>query len=72
MASTVIDNPIKYGLVGSIQEKFAAKLLLPASRAVTGVMQQSEAAIADNTPALLNVSDDFKLIILFSVFEFVG
>jgi hypothetical protein len=50
-ASTAIDKPIKYGLAGSIHEKFAAMLLLPASKAITGVMQQSEAAIADNTPA---------------------
>jgi hypothetical protein len=43
-------------------------LLLPASRATTGEIQQSEAAIADNTPALVKVPDDFKLIILFPVF----
>ncbi len=66
-----MDNPTKYGLAGSIHEKFAAMLLLPASRATTGVMQQSEAAKADITPALVNVPDDFKLIILFPVFEFV-
>ena len=35
-------------------------LLLPASNAMIGVMQQSEAAMADNTPALVYVPDDFK------------
>ena len=58
-------------LAGSIQEKFAAMLLLPASNAMTGVIQQSEAAIAERTPALVNVPCDFILIILFPVFEFV-
>lgn len=65
-----MDKLIKYGLAGSIHEKFAAILLLPTSRATTGVMQQSEAAIADNIPALVNVPDDFMLIILFPVFVF--
>ena len=50
-ANTAIDKPIKYGLAGSIHEKFAAMLLLPASNAITGVIQQSEAAIAANNPA---------------------
>ena len=70
-ASTAIDNPIRYGLAGSIQEKFAAMLLLPAINAITGVMQQSEAAMADSTPAPVNVPGDFILIILFPVFVFV-
>jgi hypothetical protein len=70
-ASTTMDNPTKYGLAGCIQEKFAAMLLLPASKAMTGVMQQSEAAKAERSPALVKVPDDFILFILFPVFEFV-
>ncbi len=50
-----MDKPIKYGLAGSIHEKFVAMLLLPASSAITGVIQQSEAAKAERTPALVNV-----------------
>ena len=42
-------------------------LLLPATKAITGVMQQSEAAIADKTPALVKAPDDF---ILFPGFGF--
>ncbi len=66
-----MDNPIKYGLAGSIHERFAAMLLLPASNAITGVMQQSEAAKAERSPALVNVPGDFILIILSPAFEFV-
>jgi hypothetical protein len=66
-----MDKPIKYGLAGSIHAKFAAMLLLPASKATTGVIQQSEAAKAERTPALVKVPGDFILIILFAVFEFV-
>lgn len=66
-----MDNPIRYGLAGSIHEKLAAMLLLPASNAITGVIQQSEAAIAERAPAPVNVPDDFILIILFPVFEFL-
>jgi hypothetical protein len=46
-------------------------LLLPASNATTGVMQQSEAAKAERRPALVKVAGDFILIILFPVFGFV-
>ena len=67
-----MDKPIKYGLAGSIHEKFAAMLLLPASKATTGVMQQSEAAIADKMLALANVPDDFMLVMPFPIFEFAG
>ena len=35
-------------------------LLLPASNAITGVIQQSEAAIAVRTPAPVNVPEDFE------------
>jgi len=44
-------------------------LLLPASNAITGVIQQSEAAKAERTPALVNVPGDFIPIILSPVFE---
>ncbi|MNE55178.1 hypothetical protein D3C80_1500020 [compost metagenome] len=63
-ARTAIDNPIKYGLAGSIHEKLAAMLLLPASNAITGVIQQREAERADKIPTLVNVPNDFKRIIL--------
>jgi hypothetical protein len=68
-ANTAIDKPIKYGLAGSINEKLAAMLLLPASNAITGVIQHSEAAIAVRIPAPVNVPVDFILIIPFPVFE---
>ena len=50
-----MDKLTKYGLAGSIHEKLATILLLPASNAITGVIQQSEAAIAAKTPAPVNV-----------------
>ena len=71
-ASTAIDIPIKKGRAGSILEKFEVMLLLPATKAITGVIQQSEAAIADSTPALVIAPDDFMLFILFAIFVFVG
>jgi hypothetical protein len=55
-ASTPIDKPTMKGLAGSSQDKLAARLLLPASNATTGVMQQREAEMADTSPALVNVA----------------
>lgn len=59
--STKIVKPIKYGLNGSSQEKVDASPLVPAIRANTGVMQQSEAAIAVKSPALNSFLSDFIL-----------
>ena len=42
---------MKYGLAGSSHEKLEASPLVPATRAKTGVMQQSEAANAVKSPA---------------------
>ena len=68
--NTATDNPINQGLAGAIHDIFAAILLLPASKAITGVMQQSEAATADRTPAPINAPEDFVTLIQFPVFEF--
>ena len=70
-ANTTMDKLTKYGLAGSIHEKLATILLLPASNAITGVIQQSEAAMAARTPAPVNVPDDLAIIIPFPVFEYV-
>jgi hypothetical protein len=45
---------MKYGLAGSSHEKLEASPLVPATRAKTGVMQQSEAANAVKSPAPIN------------------
>jgi len=63
-ASTPIDKPTRKGLAGSSQDKLAARLLLPATNATTGVMQQREAAMADNSPAPVIEPIVFTLIIL--------
>ena len=42
--------PARKGLAGSSQEKADAKLLVPAIRAITGVMQQSELNSAATIP----------------------
>ena len=47
-------KPIKYDLAGSSHEKVEASPLVPAIRANTGVIQQSEAAIAVKSPAPIN------------------
>jgi len=57
-ASTAIVKPIRKGLAVAIQEKLVAKLLLPANKAMTGVIQQSEAAMAEKTPVVKNVLFD--------------
>ncbi len=41
-------------------------LLLPAMRATTGVLQQSEAAIAESRLLLITVPDNFALVIQFA------
>ena len=53
--------PIKYGLAGSSQEKLAAIPLLPAIKAKTGVIQQSDAAMAESMPAPNSLFDAFLL-----------
>ena len=45
-------------------------LLLPARTATAGTIQQREAAIAENTVALISVPDDFNEIIQFEAFQF--
>ena len=40
-------------------------MLLPANKAMTGVMQQREAAMAERTPAPVNVHGDLILVIQF-------
>ena len=47
-------------------------LLLPANKAITGVIQHSEAAKADSIPALVKLPDRFKLNIRFPVFVSAG
>jgi len=53
---------MKYGLAGSSHEKLEASPLVPATRAKTGVMQQSEAANAVKSPAPINFLSVFILI----------
>src|SRR5689334_8295741 len=53
------DRPINQGLTGSNQERFVARLLLPAIIVITGVIQQSEAAMADTSPAIVNAPGVF-------------
>jgi hypothetical protein len=47
---------------------FSELLLLFASKAITGIMQQSEAVIADKALVLESVADDFRLRIVLPVF----
>jgi hypothetical protein len=54
-----------YGLAGAIQEKEEAILPEPAINANTGVIQQSDAAMAVKTPALISLP-------LFMLFAFSG
>ena len=65
---TAIVNPIKYGLAGTIQEKEEAMLPEPAIKAKTGVMQQSDAAIAETIPALMSL----PVLMLFVFLDFAG
>ena len=51
-AKTRAVSPIKYGLKGSIHEKEETSPLAPPKKAKTGVMQQSEAAVAVKSPAI--------------------
>lgn len=59
---------MKYGRKGSSHEKVEASPLVPAIRANTGVMQQSDAAIAVKSPAPINFFVCFHIVskILFS------
>ena len=58
---------MKYGRKGSSHEKVEASPLVPAIRANTGVMQQSDAAIAVKSPAPIYFLSVF---ILFPKFYF--
>jgi hypothetical protein len=49
----------------------AAILPVPANKAITGVIQQREAANAETRPAPANLLVNFRSIILLQVFEFV-
>ena len=60
---------IKYGRAGSNHEKLAATLLLAATKAITGVMQHSDAANAERKPALVKALADASDFIFYAFYD---